>query len=104
MVRTFVRVALVFDLHVGGRVIQTTAEHPFYVVGRGWVPAGHLQPGDWLVSHEGLVMPVERPGEAGKVTTVYFYCATFHSRRFCLGRLPGFGLRGGNPPVAACQW
>ena len=29
--------APLLDLHVGGRVIRTTAEHPFWVAGRGWI-------------------------------------------------------------------
>jgi hypothetical protein len=68
---TLVRVTLVFDLHLPGRVIKTTAEHPFFVLGRGWVPAGELRQGDLLVSHEGIEVPVEAIGENGQVTTVY---------------------------------
>ena len=35
----FVRVAPIWNVHVAGRIIRTTAEHPFWVVGRGWIPA-----------------------------------------------------------------
>ncbi len=41
----FVRTAPVLDLHVGGRTITTTAEHPFFAEGRGWVPARELERG-----------------------------------------------------------
>ena len=34
-------------------VIVTTAEHPFYVVGRGWVKAGQLQPLDVFLKEDG---------------------------------------------------
>jgi hypothetical protein len=32
--------AYVVCLHVAGRVIRTTAEHPFWVAGLGWIAAG----------------------------------------------------------------
>ncbi len=35
----------VLHLHVGGEVIHTTEEHPFYVFRQGWTPAGALNPG-----------------------------------------------------------
>src|SRR5260370_516876 len=47
----FVRTSPVLRLHVGGRVITTTAEHPFWVEGKGWTPAGELCEGDVLVGH-----------------------------------------------------
>ncbi len=52
------RVEQVFSLHanilelkVGGRVIETTSEHPFYVVEKGWVRAVALLPGDRLLGY-----------------------------------------------------
>jgi len=33
-------VGRVLNLHVGGRVIRTTAEHPFWVYNEGWKAAG----------------------------------------------------------------
>ena len=32
----------VFRLHLGGTVIRTTAEHPFYITGRGWITAAEM--------------------------------------------------------------
>jgi hypothetical protein len=32
----------VFLLHLGGTVIRTTAEHPFYVPGKGWITAAEM--------------------------------------------------------------
>jgi hypothetical protein len=46
---TFERVGLVLELEVGGRTIGTTAEHPFYVLGKGWTAAGELKPSDRIV-------------------------------------------------------
>jgi RHS repeat-associated protein len=53
VVDTFVRVSLILELQVGGKVIRTTAEHPFYAADRGWLPAGQLREGDLLCSHDG---------------------------------------------------
>jgi hypothetical protein len=36
-------------LVVNGRTIRTTAQHPFYVVTKGWTPASNLKVGDKLV-------------------------------------------------------
>jgi YD repeat-containing protein len=67
----FVRTAQLFHVHVGGQVIRTTVEHPFYVAGRGWVPAIELQPGDLLSSHDGQWVPVEEVFDTGEFETVY---------------------------------
>jgi hypothetical protein len=71
VLRVFVRVAPVVNLHAGGRVIRTTREHPFYVKGRGWLSAGLLEQGDLLRSHDGQWVPMEALTESGEVTTVY---------------------------------
>jgi hypothetical protein len=64
-------VAPVLNLHAGGKVIRTTAEHPFFVWLRGWVRAGDLRRGDWLVGHDGKFTLVEAVTDGGEVTTVY---------------------------------
>lgn len=33
---TFVTVSPIFNLHVGGHIIGTTTEHPFWAEGQGW--------------------------------------------------------------------
>jgi hypothetical protein len=38
--------AAIVELRVGGQVIRTTAEHPFFVRRRGWTPAAEMRPGD----------------------------------------------------------
>jgi RHS repeat-associated protein len=62
---TYQTSALVLRLEVGGRIIRTTAEHPFWVRGRGWVQAQSLEPGHELRSHDGSWVAVGRtsPGE-----------------------------------------
>lgn len=49
--------------------LTTTAAHPFWVVGRGWYPAGALNPGDVVrgLEHDHIILDVA----AGAVTTVY---------------------------------
>jgi hypothetical protein len=47
------------DLHVGGQVVRTTAEHPFWVVGQGWVAAHEIQAGDMLLGVKGEQTPVD---------------------------------------------
>ncbi len=67
----FVRVAPLVELGVGGRVIRTTAEHPFYVDGRGWRCASELRPGDRLCSHEGTTTGVAFVRATGRTAAVY---------------------------------
>ena len=67
----FVRHAPVLRVHVGGRVIVTTGEHPFWVRGTGWVEAFALAPGDVLVGMDGQPVPVEAVEDAGEWATVY---------------------------------
>ena len=59
------------DLRVNGRTIRTTAEHPFWVRGRGWVPAQQLRAGDQL-RHDRRWLPVDGidgPMAPGRSTT-----------------------------------
>ena len=46
VLQTFMRTAAVLNLHVEGRIIATTGEHPFYVKGKDWVEAHLLEKGD----------------------------------------------------------
>lgn len=55
----FVRVAPTLGSVVCNRNINTTAEHPFYLLGQGWRCAKELQAGDWLISHERVPVRVE---------------------------------------------
>jgi len=41
---TFRRTGRILHLHFpNGELIRTTPEHPFYVEGKGWTPAGRLR-------------------------------------------------------------
>ena len=69
--RVYVRSAVLLHLHVGEQVIRVTGEHPFYVKGKGWVEAGLLEPGDLLLSHEKVWIPVQEIIDGGSQETVY---------------------------------
>jgi hypothetical protein len=67
----FVNYSRVLRVQVGGRGVLTTAEHPLWVWGRGWVPAGSLRPGDLLRSADGQRVPVEAVSDLGEESVVY---------------------------------
>jgi intein/homing endonuclease len=67
----FVRSALIWHVHVGGHVIRSTAEHPFYVEGAGWVACQDLKIGDRLLSADGTTVTVEDLFDTGEYETVY---------------------------------
>jgi len=67
----FQRQGFMIHLHIGGQVIRTTREHPFYVFNKGWVPASELQAGDLLSSHDGRWTPIEEVYDTGDYETVY---------------------------------
>jgi len=46
-------------LQVGDQEIKTTATHPFWVEGRGWVDAGDLKQGDRLVMYSDEILEVK---------------------------------------------
>ena len=60
--------------------IDVTAPHPFRVEGRGWVPAGELEPGDQVESADGGELEVAGLEETGRSGTVYnFEVEEFHT-------------------------
>jgi RHS repeat-associated protein len=68
----FVRWGRIWHLHVGGRVLRTTGEHPFFAA-RAWafVPARQLRTGDGLLTPDGRWVTVEKVYDTGKYETVY---------------------------------
>jgi Pretoxin HINT domain/Bacterial Ig domain len=64
--------APVVNVHLDDQVIRCTAMHPFYVVGRGWVGASELAPGDRLVSSAaGEIVLVTEVFDNGDVEPVF---------------------------------
>ncbi len=74
--------ALVCNVHVAGQVIRATVEHPFFVVGKGWMPAKALKIGDILLTRSGLLVPVEGVANSGAVETVYNWRIADHHTYF----------------------
>ncbi len=76
----FVRVAPIWAVKIPGQTIETTAEHPFWVYGRGWIPTRMLEVGDLFITDEGLLVPLEGVEDTGRVETVYnFLVEDFHT-------------------------
>ncbi len=76
----FVRESPVLNIHVAGQIIRTTDEHPFYVEGRGWIPAAKLRIGERLCTRHGQLVPVEGIADSGQVTAVYNWrIADYHT-------------------------
>lgn len=67
----FVRAGLVWELRVGGRAVRTTAEHPFFRDGDGWVAANELRVGDRLRCEDGSCVAVEGVRDTGTWDRVY---------------------------------
>ena len=67
----FHREAKIWELHIGDKVIETTQEHPFYVLKKGWVSTQLLRKGDLLVGHDSQVTPVEQVVETENIKIVY---------------------------------
>ena len=44
---------------INGTKIATTDNHPFWVIGKGWVAAGDLKAGDKVKLKNGEIVPVE---------------------------------------------
>ncbi|WP_375504875.1 colicin D domain-containing protein, partial [uncultured Jatrophihabitans sp.] len=51
--------------------VTSTAEHPFWVDGRGWTPVRELQPGDKLVDAEDVRIELVSVTPTGGTATVY---------------------------------
>jgi hypothetical protein len=72
--------AKLIELHVGSRVIGTTTEHPFWVRGKGWLPARALMAGDRLVGHDNQESVVGKVVDLDEWAVVYnLRVADFHT-------------------------
>ncbi|WP_304511166.1 RHS repeat-associated core domain-containing protein, partial [Aquisphaera insulae] len=70
---TFESFAPILEIWLGGQVIRTTAKHPFWVEGKGWVEAEQLRQGDLirgLTADFIAVQKVEGPREPASVYNV----------------------------------
>jgi hypothetical protein len=88
----FERYAFVLHLHVGGEVIRTTAEHPFYAEGAGWTPAGALPAGARIATLSGERAAVEEVYQTGEYERVYNLRVADYHTYFVGGEGWGFAL------------
>ena len=80
MEEVFVREGVVWHLHVGGQVIRTTAEHPFYESRKGWMACHDMAVGDLVLYEDGQWAAVEDLLDTGVWETVYnLRIADFHT-------------------------
>jgi hypothetical protein len=88
----FIREALILIIRVGRQEIRTTAEHPFWVCGKGWVNAGAVQAGDEFLSHDGHWLAVDAIEDLGRIEWVYnLKVADYHT--YFVGALkPGMSV------------
>jgi Pretoxin HINT domain/Pre-toxin TG len=81
VLQTFEReVSQVLDVQVGNETITCTAEHPFWVQGKGWVGAGDLVVGDLLTTQTGAIVQVAGIEPRAEQVKVYnFEVEEFHT-------------------------
>jgi hypothetical protein len=63
--------ARVFEVHVAGEVIRTTANHPFYVKGNGWVKVQDLAVADELRTQNGAWLKIQKTEESQSMESVF---------------------------------
>ena len=69
--RLLTRSGRVLTLRLQGREIETTHEHPYWVVGKGWVTANALEPGDLFLTSENRTARLDEIIDCGRYATVY---------------------------------
>jgi len=69
-----------YNITVGGEVITTTDEHPFWIVGKGWVQSKNLVVGDVLTTSDRKELAIEKIEVKKEHKTVYnFKVKDFHT-------------------------
>ncbi|MFC3789839.1 polymorphic toxin-type HINT domain-containing protein [Paenibacillus sp. GCM10012307] len=69
-----------YNITVGEEVITTTDEHPFWIVGKGWVESKNLAVGDVLTTTDGKELAIEKIEVKKEHVTVYnFKVKDFHT-------------------------
>jgi hypothetical protein len=76
----FVNELPIWHVHIGGQVVRTTDEHPFWVERRGWTATKNLLAGDRILGRTGETAVVEEVFATGLWETVYnFRVAEYHT-------------------------
>jgi hypothetical protein len=61
----------VLDILVGSEIITCTSEHPFWVIGKGWMEAETLRPDDLIITRQGTSISIKSVTSRDGVFTVY---------------------------------
>lgn len=70
----------IYYIHIGNEIIEVTAEHPFWLDGKGWTEVKDLKVGDLLVSSDGSKLAINKIEKEPRAATVYnFEVADFNS-------------------------
>lgn len=70
----------IYKVHISDEVIEATAEHPFWLDGKGWTEVKDLKVGDLLVSSDGTTLAIDKIEKEPREATVYnFEVKDFHS-------------------------
>jgi hypothetical protein len=88
----FTNVAALLELRVGDRMIRTTAEHPFFVIGRGWTAARELMAGDRLRSHNERSVVLDKVVPLAEEVPVYNLRVADYHTYFVGGESWGFSV------------
>ena len=89
----FTRQSPIVELVARGRIIGTTAEHPFFLVRlEKFVPASHMEIGDAFLSHDGQLVVLDAVRDTGRVETVYNFRIADHHTYFVGGSEWGFSV------------
>ena len=65
------KVPAVLDIQISSSIITCSPEHPFWVMGKGWVEAGHLLPGFPLILEDGSKILINDMQSRQGIFTVY---------------------------------
>ncbi|MDB5056269.1 MAG: hypothetical protein JWM44_4319 [Bacilli bacterium] len=69
-----------YNIHVGNEILSTSDNHPFWVVGKGWVLSKDIVPGDLFEKSDGTPVTVDKVEVKQENTTVYnFSVQDFHT-------------------------
>jgi len=58
-------------MHLGGQIIETTAEHPFYIEGKGWTPVKELHLGNLIIGNNGSKTAIDLINFTSETKPVY---------------------------------
>ncbi len=89
---TFENYLPLLDLHVNGRTIRTTAEHPFWVRDRGWVTLTSSRPATSSRTHDGRWLKVDGLEGPKPSAPVYNMCVAEYHTYFIGHQIWGFAV------------